>query len=484
MKYKIMVIDDQRQSRERAYKAVLPAETFDTVYIWTRREFAEKKATPVDCYIIDVFLDTGDWENTDAAELLNSFVKDSPRPAPIFFISEKWGDERVLDFLKRMVTFRVDVMHFLAWSEFSRASASDDGAEQRMNSLQKKLLFELDRWHGRSNLKLEDSESIKILVLADLQFGDSKTDPEATFAEQQIAHALKQEHMVPDLIALAGDISYSGNPEEYQLAETRLKEDLIGPLWGDDSIERNRDKIILVPGNHDVNLRFSACDKYKYDFKKQTLDAIPLISSPKSHHEYALEPFRRFAFQMTGDNNWKTSPQMSWIDRRFEHLGIRFFILNSVHDLNADNPDYASFSEDALRRINRSILGSNHSPFFSIAVSHHGLRPADAQNNVKFIEKWCEANKSFSMNNISLWLFGHFHNIFDSQVHNEEPFKQSPLWCIQAPSVRIRDGGIRGFYVLELKRKDGKVADAFVHPFSFTQKKVVKGDTSRVYDKG
>lgn len=89
------------------------------------------------------------------------------------------------------------------------------------------------------------------------------------------------------------------------------------------------------------------------------------------------------------DNGWTEDlPELSWVDRRFTHCGIRFFILNSVAGLSSSRPDYAAFSESALRSINRSLVGDDPDSTFSIAVSHHGLRPDGAVNTVKGVDEW------------------------------------------------------------------------------------------------
>lgn len=300
MSYKLMVIDDAPHRREEQYKEVFRVEEFDILYIWSRQAFEQHRETPVDGYVIDVFLDEGDWKGTSAAALLQE-IQNAPRPAPIFFVSQFWGEERMLGILKQASDSSTKVVQYLAWSEFEEAAGDDEAAKLRMDALRNKLLFELRRWHSRSGFRPGPNDTIQILLLADVQFGDPSTDPTATFSEHWIARTLREEHRLPNLIVIAGDLTHSGRPDQFALAEERLTLDLFAQLWGQNNIDRMSDRIVLVPGNHDVNLRFSACDSYRFDVTSKKLENDPILIQTISggkylcHHDYALEPFRRFA---------------------------------------------------------------------------------------------------------------------------------------------------------------------------------------------
>ena len=369
------------------------------------------------------------------------------------------------------------------------ATGKDDTAKDRLDALRSKLLSELSLWHGRSGFRPNPDDTIRILILADVQFGDPSTDHTATFAEHWIARALRQNHDLPDLLVIAGDVSHSGRPDEFVLAEERLELDLMGPLWGNNNIDRMRDRIVLTPGNHDVNLRFSACDNYQFNlatkkFQKET--NLPQEIGNEyypCHHEYALDPFRRFAYRLTKDRNFNEVANFSWVDRRFLQCGIRFFLLNSVAELNALNPDLAAFSEPAARLINRSLGDDDPDSIFSIAVSHHGLRPIGATDTEKQIDNWGSVGRDiFSMHRISLWIYGHYHK-FDTRSINSQPFDEKPLWLVQAPTSRI-SFSTRGFCVLELHRQAGRVNDAFVHHYVLEHSSSIKRNSRRVFDKG
>jgi len=493
MTYKLMVIDD-RTSRKDQYKKVLSTMDFDPIYVWTRRDFEKCREIPVDGYLLDVFLDKGDWNTTTAAALLKDAIQSAPRPAPVFLVSQHWGDDKVLDILKQAGESSAKIIQYLPWSEFEQATEPDEAAKERLKALRMKLLSELARWHGRSGFRPKPDDTIRILLLADPQFGDPKTDKNATFAENWIAKKLKTDAQkpngdaLPDLIVLAGDVTHSGRPDQFALAEERLTLDLMGSLWGNNNIDRMRDRLVIVPGNHDVNLRFSAADKRYFsptskDFKSDTPTILNEDKFPyPSHSEYALEPYRRFAHRLTAQRDWQDFSSMSWVDRRFIHCGIRFFVLNSVAELNADSPDRACFSERATRAISRSLADDTPDSVFSIAVSHHGLHP-EGSGNEKEIENWLPIGRDFfSMHKIRLWLYGHYHS-FDRRSLNSIPFNEKPLWMVQVPTTRIYPS-TRGFCILELIRESGEVTDAYVHQYVLENGTTEKKDPLRVYGRG
>ena len=91
---------------------------------------------------------------------------------------------------------------------------------------------------------------IRILHLSDFHFSEKKAwdaDP----VMQQLATAIGQdvaEGLTPDLVAITGDLAFSGRKKEYDSAREWLEQRLWPQLAGLD-----RDRLLLVPGNHDVD---------------------------------------------------------------------------------------------------------------------------------------------------------------------------------------------------------------------------------------
>jgi hypothetical protein len=471
MSYKIMIIDDAPEQRKPIYRKVFSNrhdDVFDPVYVWTHEDFLDQRGAPVDAYVIDVFLQNGDWRHTKTVANLLEEIGNAPRLSPIFLISERWGDTDVLSVLKQLGDSSARVVQYLAWSEFEAAAEDGSEAQPRMEALLDKVHFELNRWHGRSNFSPNPDENITVLVLSDPQFGDPDTDNSSTFDDHAIAHLLRRENRIPHIVVIAGDLTHSGRPDQYKLAEERITKDLMGPLWGEAFIDEYRERILVVPGNHDANFRFSACDGLYFNPETQCFesDAFPVDNDP-CHDDYTFEPFRRFALSLTNDRKWINANSFSWVDRRFLNWGIQFFLLNSVSCLTAKTPQNYVLNEEELRLIGRSLSGDESADVFNIAISHHGVPSPDvdaSERNKAGISNWKKSQGFFKNQEIGLWLFGHNHD-FNCHSINSEPFSEMPLWLMQCPTLRIGKS-TRGFCVLELSRKGGKVVDANIRHYA------------------
>jgi predicted phosphodiesterase len=468
MPHKLLIVDDDI-SRKQLYTKVLKHQNFELHFAWTREDFNKYHNTPFDGYLLDVFLERGDWGEVNAVELIEDSIAKAPRSAPVFLISSLWGDERILDVLKQIGDSSAKVVQYLPWGEFEQATSNTDTSKQRTEALRKKITFELDRWHARTGFHPSPDDTIRLLILADIQYGDPATDPSAPFAEHRIARSLKEKGKRPDLILIAGDITLSGAPDQFQLAEERILKDLVGSLWGGNNIERNKERIIVVPGNHDVNLRFSECDNVKFNLDDKQLVQIEgekhIAETTDRHSNYALEPFKRFAYNVTNDRRWIKDSHLSWVDRRFLNCGLCFFILNSVHALSSQDPKQASLSEKALRDITRSIEEADWNSSYNIAISHHGLRPAGKPTTETEISNWDSHTKEFlSLHKMDLWVYGHYHE-YDTGCHKKREFQDNPLHTLQAPTAHITSKE-RSFCIVEIQRKDSVITDVVVEQYS------------------
>ena len=92
---------------------------------------------------------------------------------------------------------------------------------------------------------------IRILHLSDIHF-KAETTWDADPVLRDLARFIKREGedgMAPDLVAITGDIAHAGTAEEYALARAWIEKQLWPAL--PDSLPR--DRLLLVPGNHDVD---------------------------------------------------------------------------------------------------------------------------------------------------------------------------------------------------------------------------------------
>ncbi|MBN1341619.1 MAG: SUMF1/EgtB/PvdO family nonheme iron enzyme [Phycisphaerae bacterium] len=94
-------------------------------------------------------------------------------------------------------------------------------------------------------------EPVRILHLSDFHFR-AKTDWDSKPVLVGMVDAIKElgdNGLAPDVVAITGDVAYSGKRQEYEQAKTWIDGRLIPAL----SKDFTRDRILIVPGNHDAD---------------------------------------------------------------------------------------------------------------------------------------------------------------------------------------------------------------------------------------
>jgi len=474
MKFKLMLIDDTIHQREATYRKVFPATDFDLVIVNNASEFEEVfSKTPVDGYIVDVVLDTGSWQHIGNAGSLLSKFKSPPRRAPVFLVSMNWGQKETIDALNVIKQIRdLDVLRYLTWQEFDRSISA--GHEPDLHALRQKILDDLLIWHEKSTFRPKDDEDIRILVLADLQYKDPHTSTYASFSEQWIARTLRRYEKLPNFVVLAGDIAYSGDTSEYEQAKQRLEDGLLKELWSVSTLDNMRERVLPVPGNHDVNLRFLACRQFGWKRDEKTWERISNADVSTKDESFALEPFRQFSVELTGSRKWEARLASSYVDRRFEACGLRFFLLNTTLGSSISSPKNVEFPVAELQSIN-TCLGSGDRPeeFFNIVVSHHGVQMGGA--TTEQVSNWDTVGKQFfSMHHVGMWIFGHYHK----EKVGTDDVGTGTVNLVQAPTLRIVPGenSVRGFSLIELNRNAGKVIGGRVHFYHLSEEGAPDGN--------
>jgi len=269
MKFKLMVIDDEI-GRKAIYEKVLSKEFFeDPVYAWTWEDFIKNKETPFDGYLIDVFL----WDDKRVSTLLTNELKKMPRLAPVFLVSKGLKSVEMRKVLNELGESSTKIIQYFDWEEFSDMEFLNEN-DKKLNAFSERLYNKLMYWHNPSVTVLKPDATIRILLLADPQYGDPKTSQTAERTEQWIwkvlQNRLNTEGEVIDLVVIAGDVSHSGRPDQFAFAKECLLNDLLLPMFNCNA-DIARSRLIIVPGNHDVNLRFSAveglCFNMDYKYK-------------------------------------------------------------------------------------------------------------------------------------------------------------------------------------------------------------------------
>lgn len=456
--YRILVADDDMDLQEARYKQLLDEPSdFDWQPVGERQEFEATNFDDFDAVLLDINL-------TKWAEMpLTEAVQRIGNRTPIVLVSGKWeGDEgRVTATRIQEVLAQSKDAHFVQILILN--DLIEGNWKPRAEAMRAQLRIAIARHHRRGILQLKDSDSINLLHLSDPQYGDPNTDGWASMAEHEIADYLDQ--IQPDIhfVAITGDISYQGLPSEYETALSRLEpllEELLSyrPDW--------RERVLLVPGNHDVNLRLAAVNGITYDFATRAPTLVDGEANLSGKADFALHPFRDFAWKLTGDPRWREADDLCWVNDAFRHLGVRFYLLNSAGQINCTEPDRASIPIDTVRRLARDKTHSTK--LFSIAFSHHG--PPDGNDMEVSISNWPDIAKLMQTKGIRLFIHGHghkrdvFRQAWEKQVPNTKTGQIGTDEFVRAmaPTTHLNgqlrpDGAPRGFNLITLHRNRGKV---------------------------
>ncbi len=487
LRYKLMIIDDEPE-RQGDYQTIFDDQYFELLFIQNPDELrCLSQETPVDAYVIDAILDTGAWSAIcTAATLFEQNYLDPPRPTPVFLISRDWSDPNALKVLNMNLRHarNIEALRCFAWQELEEASQTGDTGKAKLIALREKIRSDLAIWHEHStlNIPLEEQpcKTIRILLLSDLQYTDPHTSDAAHFDELSIGKVLNRENLVPHLIAITGDIGFTGEPNDYHLAKQKI-ESLMSYMWTED-LDKWRERLILVPGNHDVNLRMSSCNQYNWKREEKTWEKRNPIENRGSstifnYQNYALEPFRQFAKDITGSRYWDSYLTKCRVDRRFEALGLRFYLFNTVEKITVDAPKKYVLSPENIGEITRELSCKDKpEDFFNLAFSHHGNISHDSPEEI--VDNWSSAGKVFfSEQKMKLWCFGHQHKADRPQP--EELDDDCMLYRVEVPTLKIKTiEGLRGFSVIELDREHNKVTEARVHQFTLNANGKIEASSS------
>lgn len=475
--FRILVADDEPELQENIYKRLLDdLPDFHWESVWNRSVFEATPFENYDAVLLDINLTK--WDRmplTDAVRCIGG-------RAPIVLVSGKWdGDAGQITITRTEEALAQSKdAHFIQILILN--DLLDEHWQRRVEVTRAQLRLAIARHHRRGVLQLGDSEPVHILHLSDPQYGDPNTDGWASLAEDELAEFVYK--IRPDIhfVAITGDISYQGLPTEYEEGLNRL-----GPLLKK-LLRRHadwREQVLIVPGNHDANLRLAAVDSIRYNFSKRTPNLTRKKPNSDNPAHFALHPFREFAWKLTGDPRWRETDDLCWVNDSFRHLGLRFYLLNSAGEINCACPDRAAIPVEVVRMLAQDKARSRS--LFSIAFSHHG--PPDGNENEISIANWPDVAKLMQTKGIRLFVHGHGHKREVIRqaweeleaVKKEGTLSDAEFLRIMAPTTHLGDklrpdGARRGFNIITLNRNGGAVDRVIVSTYELSS-----GNPQRCY---
>lgn len=463
----ILIIDDELEEREEYYNKMLES-SFNLEFIRNIDDIMNIKSFNVDGYILDVNLE--EWQKY-SEKILDEIYEKLNSKVPIFLISKQWNSSITSSasmIIKNSGYNRV--VQFIPWEQFIATSSEFD-----YNNISAALCYQIKRdilqWNNQTELQIKENETISILHISDLQFGDPDFDDSSLFFDDVIPdYLLNDKDINPHLLVITGDISYSGKANEFLVAKEKIS-NLCKNLWKEGSLQHER--ILLVPGNHDVNLDSCASKSYQYDFKtgEHLLRENTNIDIPS----YSKQQFKEFAYSLTKNDLWlKPANDCTLLNERYIEWGIRFFQLSSVNELNQINNSKASFQKKTMDNIIKQTSTSNKK-IYNIILAHHGPRSIGYESDNS--DNWDKFRPFIEQVKANMYLYGHFHKSKIAEL-NDNGGKYSfrlveslaSTLCLNK-KVRVGDSR-RGFNIVELERKLGIVKKVRIRTFEINEARI------------
>ena len=464
-KYRILVADDEPKLHGQGYEHLLNTPNDEDGFDWelagTKDQFINADFSQYDAVILDINLDKWDYMPlAKAVETIGSKV-------PIVFASGRWHENQTIRMIREVLASAKD-------AKFAQILILDDlyqdTANLHIRAVREQLRLAIARSNRYSELAVEDDEPIHILHLSDPQYGDPDTDGWTGLTEEQLSNFIFK--ICPNLhfIAITGDITYQGLPSEFEIAHERISKLLGWTL----PVTATHERLLLVPGNHDVNLRLAAADFINYDFNSNRPVVQHNGPGTTEQRSFALEPFCRFAWKLTRDPRWLEAKDLCWVNDSFRHIGLRFIILNTVSELDCTNPERATLPVQTLR----DLLSppSENNQLFTITLAHHG--PKSTSDEVS-IDNWGDVGNFLNIAGVRVFLHGHGHERrVDRLKWNGTPagpaagqLTAQEFVRVMAPtshlnSQRRPEGGARGFNLVTLNRSSRQVQSVTIQTFT------------------
>ncbi len=263
-----------------------------------------------------------------------------------------------------------------------RTEISDKGRRDFSRIIQERQIIydTIARSKGLVTFGPKKEDFISLLHISDLQFGDPKSSNALNGIINNIVKQISDSGEGVDLLIITGDIAMRGKTEEFNAGKEFINI-LRNKLWPDADEQEKKARTLVVPGNHDYDLRTSIIDYFnvkidsndketgnrKLDFKNisEQISTAQKTSEVVNSCEFGLQAFRKFAYELTGHMHFLTE-SLDFVDNRFENWGLLFYCLNSVGKISAEHANRVFLEE-------RADFMERKADAFPIILCHHTL---------------------------------------------------------------------------------------------------------------
>ncbi len=258
-----------------------------------------------------------------------------------------------------------------------------------------------------------DSGPIRILHLSDFHFSEKRAwDADPVMG--QLAATIGREAsagLAPDLVAITGDLAFSGKAAEYEQARQWLELQ----LWPRLS-ELPKDRLLLVPGNHDVDrsaVKRSARSLHGDLLKEADQQSIAEVLADPDECSPLL---RRHKEYLAFHNAWyDAGAELPWWQRRLEIRG------HTLHLLGLDSAWLAAGDAD-YGKLLLSRYQLNALLFPQPAPGENDLRIALLHHPWPYLAEFDQgAARSLVHQHCDLVLRGHLHQPQSERILPPDP---------------------------------------------------------------
>ena len=383
------------------------------------------------CQEIPIVLITGHWEYTNNDQIEQLLAFPGLHPVPLWFYN-LWTLEQITSMPK----------------DFIPRQKFEGVRDTNIADLGRTLKTIISNKSRQLFLGRDENDSLYILQISDMQIGGN-TVKGNSLEPSAIVDQVQRSCDSPDFIAITGDVTESGHPNEFSQASSWISDICEGFGW-----ERPYKKLLLVPGNHDIFApAFGICttEYVRSNPDGHTMGNFKQTSSVKNlsiASECSLKNFQDFAYRLTGNRYWLDNGNCSWLDYSYDADGLCFWGFNSVVSHTYDSPFYGLPQADYYKDFRNQLKGreSLNSDPLVILLSHHS----------DLVEDEVYTTFSQARPQPRVLLSGHLHKSkFRHLDHLNLLLSVAPTSSLKA-SERVEDA-YRGFSLIELKREKRKV---------------------------
>ncbi|MCP4104749.1 MAG: CHAT domain-containing protein [Desulfobacteraceae bacterium] len=245
---------------------------------------------------------------------------------------------------------------------------------------------------SRESETVQSSQHIYILHLSDIHL--STSDQAITYRTQletDLKHNVELKQL--DYLVISGDIANNSKSEEYkaalELVEGIAKRFRLDP-----------ERIVTVPGNHDLNWDISA-KAYEYVPIHQLPDPLPeeyipagLAGALKPDSERYRKRFANFSkhfYKKIYNKEYPSDYSEQGILYFRPHDRILFMGINSCWNIDHNFKNRSGIHSGALTNAISQILSGSYSDWLKIAVWHHPIAGVKRMKDISFLSQ-LEAN--------------------------------------------------------------------------------------------